>query len=147
MTAKFSVDYDRYTYVTREGDPEDRWDRDDTAADITVNGVRLTDRYFDVVLPTTYDPSKPLFLLWANYNTGDSFGHDRNQTEWIDIFQDEQKANEAAATLAKCTDRNYSNYSGTYIRDDGTSCTVHLPWLGYFESLNDVIVTPVRLMA
>lgn len=145
MTTKFEVVYERHTYVTREGDPEDRWDRDDTAADISIDGVRLSERYFDVVLPTDYDPSKPLYLLWANYNTGDSFGHDANQTEWIDIFQDEQKAYAAAKALESFKDDN-NTYSGTYIRDDGSSCTVHLPWLGYFESLNSVNVERVKVL-
>lgn len=126
----------------RDPDPEDSWDRGDTSAMIEVRGVAPVkdSRYFDVVLPSEFDPSKKLFLLWADYDTGDSFGRDGNQFEAIDLFHDYD-----AACAAKKALQSYRGdvYSGDYVRDDGGTASVHLPWNGYFEYLNALHVQEV----
>ncbi len=138
---KFVVLQDSYSYVTRPADPNDEWDRDDTAANLLVSGVRIADRYFDTALPSEYDPSKPLYLVWADYDTGDSFGSYCNKFEAIDLFQDEQRANKAMNDLHKG-----SGYTRIYTRDDGRKIEYHCPWEGYFESLNCIHVQEVKVV-
>lgn len=137
---KFYVKYDRYEYITRECDPEDQWDRDDTAAEITVTGVVISkgNEYFDVALPQDYDPSKPLYLLWADYDTGDSFGRDGNRFEAVDLFQDRDMADAAKSELERSESEGYT-------RDDGTYIKYYKCWDGYFEYLNDLHVEPVTV--
>lgn len=138
---KFVVVQDSYTYVTREGDPDDQWDRDSTAAHLSVSGVRIADRYFDTALPKEYDPAKPLFLVWADYDTGDSFGTDANKFEAVDLFQDAEKANRAKDILEKET-----GWTIKYQRDDGSTIDYNCPWEGYFETLNRIHVQEVRVV-
>jgi hypothetical protein len=141
VMSKFVVIQDSYGYVTRQGDPNDQWDRDDTAAHLSVAGVQIAQRYFDVALPTEYDPSKPLFLVWADYDTGDSFGRDCNRFEAVDIFQDQERATSAKAALEKG-----QGYTRKYTRDDGKKIDYSCPWDGYFEYLNAIHVEEVRIV-
>lgn len=142
MSTKFTVDYDSYTHTTREPYPDDDWDRGDTHTDVSINGVVMcdSDKYFDLVLPGDYDPSKPLYLLWASYDTGDSFGRDGGKAEFIDLFQDHERAQAALKVLQQATD---DSFEGSYIRDDGTPIKIYVPWVGYFESLNYITVESV----
>lgn len=138
---KFKVHHDSYGYSTREPNPSDSWDRGDSAAVLSVRGLEVSEGYFDVALPAKYDPKKPLFLLWADYDSGDSFGRSGNRFEAVDVFQDAQRAYDAQQTL-----RAASTYSTGYVRDDGTPIDYGCPWVGYFESLNALHVEMVRVL-
>lgn len=139
MTA-IEIKYHIDQYVTRLSDPEDRWDRDDTAGDITIQGINIVDKasYKDIDVPIEVTEGEIYYLLWADYNTGDSFGHDGNQFEAIDLFTTSK-----AAYLARRQLLAANKSSGIYTRDDGTNIQIYLPWEGYFESLNDLNVTEV----
>lgn len=126
-------------YYTREPD-DDEWDNGETAADISIQGVEFAEHYFDVALPQEYVPG-PLYLLYANYDTGDSFGRQRNRFEAVDIFQDRARAEAAQRAL---TDSEEGNAS--YVRDDGTTIQYSCPWHGYFECLNYLEVEEVRIL-
>lgn len=139
----FQVKTEIYEYSIRDADPEDRYDSGCTGADITVLGVELSEEYFDVALPKPYDPTKPLYLVWADYDTGDSFGRQGNRFEAVDIFQDEKRAQEAAAALRLDIKDQYNR---NYIRDDGTEVKYGCPWTGYFERLNVLHVEKVEIL-
>lgn len=136
----FKVIVDIREYYTREPE-EDEWDNGETAADISIQGVEFAERYFDLALPTEYDASKPLFLLWANFDTGNSFGRQRNKFEAVDIFQNRARAEAAQRTL---TDTEEGNAS--YVRDDGSTIQYSCPWHGYFESLNYLELEEVAIL-
>lgn len=137
----FKVIVDINEYQTREPNGDDDWDSGDTAADISINGVEFAEHYFDVVLPTEYCGNKPLFLLWANYDTGDSFGRQCNKFEAVDIFQDRSRAEAAQRALTDSPEGNAS-----YVRDDGTTIQYSCPWDGYFECLNYLEVEEVAIL-
>jgi len=126
----FKVIADIREYYTREPDGDDEWDSGDTAADISIQGVEFAERYFDVALPQEYIPG-PLYLLHANYDTGNSFGRQRNRFEAVDIFQDRARAEEALRALTNSEEDNAS-----YVRDNGTTIQYSCPWHGYFKCLN-----------
>lgn len=136
-----SILSDRHEYVTRHGDPNDRWDRDSTAATVSVKGIKQVDEkgYHDLAVPFDISHDKAYFLLWADYDTGDSFGRDGNRTEWVDLFQSIESAEKARKELL-----DGSGYTRGYTRDDGTVIDFYVPWEGYFESLNDLRVDVVR---
>lgn len=137
----FKVIVDIDEYYTREPNDDDKWDSGETAAHISVNGVEFAEHYFDLVLPTEYDPLKPLFVLWANYDTGDSFGQYCNKFEAVDIFQDRARAEAAQEALT-----GSKKYSASYVRDDGTTIQYACPWHGYFENLNYLEVEEVAIL-
>lgn len=135
MATHIRVDYDERRYVTRARSPGDEWDRDDTAADISINGIEIVPeaRYRDITVPFDVDINKSYILLWADYNTGDSFGHDENYVEFIDLFETIERAQAARKAL-----ENSTGYSCTYVREDGSEISTSIPWDGYFESLNEL---------
>lgn len=137
----FKVMVDINEYQTREPNHDDQWDNGDTAADISINGVEFAEHYFDVALPQEYEASKPLYLLYANYDTGDSFGRQCNKFEAVDIFQDRARAEAAQRALTNSQEGNAS-----YVRDDGTTIQYSCPWHGYFECLNYLEVEDVAIL-
>lgn len=136
----FQVIVDIREYYTREPD-DDEWDNGETAADISVQGVEFAERYFDVALPQEYIPG-PLYLLWANFDTGNSFGRQRNKFEAVDIFQDRARAEAAQRALTDSEE----GQSASYVRDDGTTIQYSCPWHGYFEHLNYLEVEEVKIL-
>lgn len=135
--------YDRYEYVTREAsDTDDPYDRDSTAADIYINAIRnAPGRYSDIAVPFDVIPGETCYLVWADYNTGDSFGNDDNLVEFIDLFKSMELAEECAAIA-----RRADGYYYTFKRENGQNCTQSIPWNGYFESLNAINVEAVSMI-
>lgn len=78
MISNIKVDYNEVGTITRRGDPNDRWDRDDTASSYTINGIVKVgeDEYQDLTVPYEVEKNTNYFLLYCVYSTGDSFGHD-----------------------------------------------------------------------
>jgi hypothetical protein len=134
------VEYDAHMYVTRKGDPDDMWDRDSTDGDVYVNGIRVVDdSYRDVSVPFDVDDDHNYYLLYAVYTTGDSFGSDGGNTEWIDLFRTRAAADAAKKSIEETT----GSFSASYTRDDGTDIKIHIPWDGYFETLDELTVKKV----
>lgn len=150
--SKIDILYDRWSYVTRERDPEDEWDNDSTAADWTVHGLKLVEdkAYSEMTVAFDVVKGKTYYLVMADYGTGDSFGSYDNYLEFVDLFQTHEAAK--AAELALLTpppkDPNnwYSTYQRTYVRDNGESVTVSVPWEGYFDHLNDLHILEVEVV-
>lgn len=140
---KIEINYDRYEYVTREAsDANDPYDRDSTAADICINGIRVvSDCYSDIDVPFDVVPGETYYLVWADYETGDSFGYDNNRVEFIDLFKSKELAEECASIA-----RAVKGYTYIFKRENGQDCTQSVPWTGYFESLNAINVEPVSVV-
>ncbi len=137
------VNYGRREYVTRRA-TEDQWDRDDTAADISVYSIsrKAEIGYRDISVGFDVVPGQNYWLLWADYNTGDSFGRDENIVEFIDLYQSPEAAEKAKKELS-----DKAGYSLPYTRDDGDVVSIHIPWEGYFESLNSLNITMVECVS
>lgn len=136
------VDYDRREYVTREAYPNDNWDNDCTAAEIRINGIRVGDKagYRDFEVGFDVVPGEKYWLLWADYGTGDSFGSYDNIAEFIDLFIDFDQAEAARKALMEQT-----GYTRGYMRQgQNEAISIHVPWEGYFEHLNELHVERVE---
>ena len=94
--------------------------------------------------PVDFEPQYGLayYLLYAIYTTGDSFGRDHGAgIEYYGLFKPEEV--EAGKRLMAALKANKKEYS---IEHEGK--TYHCPWTGYFESLDELELSPaVRLVA
>ena len=139
--------FDGYKEVTRESDPDDRWDRDDTAFILTNIRVEPTDedqgnspynvfgysRVFDFSVP---DDVTKVHLVFAEYSTGDTFGHEDGQIVVFEAFTEDYQANHLAQRLREATGYSIGNDHGE---------DYYVPWNGYFESLSEVRVVELSL--
>jgi hypothetical protein len=118
---KFNVSV--YTEVTCEADPEDEWSRASTSGSVTVNGATLVEKdgYDCLGVAADLKPGDTIWLVWAQYETGDSFGRDGGQYELLEVQPTYERAIERQKHYASVSD-----YS--------------VPWNGYFESLDGIYV-------
>lgn len=151
---------DNVTYETTEyADPDDDWDRDNTAEYHHITGVEIVDKKdrWDLCVPFEVDPDRSYYLLYAIYDTGDSFGRDEGRIELIDLYQDREVAMANAARIDAHA-RKYDStrwgsareemdepYTVKLMNDAGEECQVHTPWNGYFERLSYTEVLCVRV--
>jgi hypothetical protein len=168
--AKIQVVDEARLYVTEPGDPDDRWDRDNTATEHYIRGIRVVGEkdYYDLQTAFDIDPKRPYFLMYAIYSTGDSFGHDEGRIEYVGLFEELEFAHENVARIRrhneiyqqlndrwyrsskqmskeqlKKLEKSFEPYTVRLVTEDGQEYDVHVPWHGYFERLIDVEVEPV----
>ena len=100
---KVYVNLTSYTEVTREHDPSDRWSGEDTYTSWTVTGLsrnKPNGNYRAVDIE--YEPTGIVYLVFAVYSTGDSFGlAEGGGFEVIDLYQTYEEASACANALEK----------------------------------------------
>jgi len=168
--AQVKVNYDTWGGVSRYADPDDEWDRDDTWAEHSVRSVtQVGDKdYYDLSTEFELDPSRNYHLVHAVYSTGDSFGHDEGQLEFIGLYSDLEVAKENVRRLEahndlyeklnrrsyygvskkeqaelKKLEKTFEPYTVRLVLEDGREYDVHVPWHGYFENLTSVNLNTV----
>jgi len=141
METKIDVEYFRHEYYVSEPDPESSWDNGSTAADWGILGIKFADRYSEITVDFEVLKGKTYYLVVVDYNSGDSFGSYDNCLEFVDLFETLEAAENAAEEV-----RTPEGYSYHYTRNNGRRISVSCPWVGYFESLNDITVHPVKLI-
>lgn len=93
-----------------------------------------------------------VFVVWAEYSTGDSFGHAASGSiDIIDVFSDVKLANalkNQLKTEGVIKDKygrekrpDWQNSSIKYKNQDGIEITYNRSWLGYFESLDEIHIS------
>jgi hypothetical protein len=126
-------------YEEREwGSWEETWENH-------LDGISLDkDRfYYPESVPTDFEVAKGdiVYVVWAEYSGGNSFGSgDRNYTDVIHIFKDQDLAWNAHRILESPVGEEYKNWTIKFKSDSGKEISYCRPWLGYFESLDDVHV-------
>jgi hypothetical protein len=124
---KFDVAENRYS--TGGYDPKDSWSRDSTDANPQVSSAqRVGEDNHDVLgIEADIQIGQVVYLVWAQYSTGDSFGNDGGQYELLEV----------CLTREAAEDRK-EHYEGV------TDFSV--PWSGYFEHLDFVKVQGLVVM-
>jgi hypothetical protein len=141
MGVKLKVLYDVYTTNMGGYDPDDRWTRDSTDADTTINGLIIVDKYFDTVCQDDISDGDQVGLLWATYSTGDSFGNDGGQCEFIQVLPLTKMhilSQNAETIMSANESKSYSSSSVKLLDAYGETYTLGCPWYGYFENLQSV---------
>lgn len=158
------IKYSQYTEVTRDADPEDEWDQDDLAHDVSIDGFEVVDKYPDILCPFKIDPDKTYYLVAATYSTGDSFHHETGLKSFVAMFQTEEEAKHACKLIRahyniyEYDNNNYFDKTkeiekpagyeeyGLVVPNNGVNMHVSSDWTGYFESLEAVDVYNVNAL-
>lgn len=144
MAKMLEIEYGDRTTNLGGYDADDPWSRDSTRSDYTVTGAKIAgskSRYGACPI-SDCEVGDKIYVIWADYQTGDTFGSD-SAIEFLAAFKSEAKAR-------RCFDKanHKTKDSGWDIQvelDDGTQYTVHIPWLGYFEHLEELHMTEVTV--
>lgn len=145
--SRLRVDRDSQVHITRQADPNERWDADDTCTNWNVERLYLIsiDGDGDVIADFAVSAGDLLYLVYAVYSTGNSFGSDTNAAiDFISVHRTEEQAKAVQQVLrdkkSKYDKRGNFDWTALIPLDSGVIFPYHCPWLGYFESLTDVYV-------
>lgn len=136
--------------VTRERNPDDEWDQDDTRAWTDVQGLEIAEdaRMADLAIPFEPEEGESLYLLSVTYSTGDSFSRSEGLFDAIAAYRTEEKALRAAATIEAHSDREggaWRYHALPLEAEDGSLFQASVSWIGYFESLDGVNVDKLKV--
>ena len=130
----------QYTQVTRERDPNDKWDADDTITDNSVDGIEIGEDYHRLYLEDA-KVGEIVHLIYAVYSTGDSFHCARGYGfDPILVQRNRDLAVKNAKILKSIRKEDGWGQSVELALDNGTTFKYSPPWLGYFEDLDYVEV-------
>lgn len=150
---------DSYTEVTREAEPGERWDGDDTYTSHNIRGIELSKEYGDLTLGYKPEAGKMYYLLYVIYSTGDSFHREEGRIEVIDLYRTEEEAYENVKLMKehyelyrsgwfdkqKSRKMQLSAYSVELKNHEGKEFMFHCPYVGYFDRLSSIEVESVQL--
>lgn len=124
-------------------DDDSCWIRADTYEDHHITGITVCgkDEYADIEVAFPIDDNKTYYLVYAIYDTGDSFGRDYGKLEVVGLFQNKDKA-EAVKNVCKDSEEFSSLILKT---EDDVEYDYYPPWYGFFEHLQGVYVQIVRV--
>lgn len=149
MRYHLKIDRRAYVSVIRAADPNDRWDRDNTSTDHELRGVHLSkDKSYDLFYDGDLSVGDTIYIVYAIYSTGDSFGHDdKAEIEFITAHKNKDVAYHNMAMTKSCNKNNDRkgiriNYDSHVMLafDTGQTFKFVPPWNNYFEHLDKVDV-------
>lgn len=116
--AAIKVEYHSYTDVTREADPNEEYDGDDTSTSHTVVSATLVeDNSFNCVGNFSAQNQNKVYIVYAVYSTADSFSrHDGSGIEFVQAFISEEKAVRCMNQI-KANNNLYNELSASYRND------------------------------
>lgn len=132
---KVDVFYDSYEEITRDRDPDDDWDNDDTCIHTSNFRIVKSDTgQFELPRGT-----KIATAVVANYCTGDTFGRYDGQIQVLDVFDNDEDAAALAGYLSSTGYRVVKNGREIYEWEkEFKGKKYYCNWFGYFEHLNSM---------
>lgn len=94
------------------------------------------DRLWDLLVDFEPNLDTTYYLVYGEYETGDSFGHETGNLSFQELFEDKDSAWELRNLLDKSKDEYCIEYKGK---------KYYIPWSGYFDRKEHVSVKPVIL--
>lgn len=102
-------------------------------------------QYADVASIFNFKDGDPVWVVWCEWNSGDSFSKSINSyAEAFGVFRNKSTASELAVQLRECGNQKTHELSFT-TTDGQTHAWQFLPFTGYFENLSVVHVDCVLL--
>ena len=144
------VETNCYTEVTRQADPEKKWDGNDLAHSYSVEGwsAHKKDSYGSTFpMEGEVDKNKTYWLVYVTHSTGDSFHHETGCFEAVHVFEDANDADALARILEKdYEDKDKYDYKPLNVKlPSGKEIEIYTgTWKGYFERLESVHVEAIR---
>lgn len=128
------------------------WNSSSTNTFDSLNKCDELDAYPDITSIHDFKVGDFAFLVWAEWSSGDSFGHGVNSSnEAFALLKNDEDAFKLATALREATPNNNCKYWDEQNRfewksSDGQNVKIgYVPWFGYFESLGTVYVEAVRV--
>lgn len=104
--------------------------------------IRKESTYPEISSSLDILPGTIVYVVWAEWSTGDSFGHSENsESEGMGVFLDTKSAIEFKEFLESNSSSNYNFKEDTknFVSSDGQEFKFrNFPWSGYFESLSAI---------
>ena len=107
--------------------------------------------YPDIVSDFDFKKGDDVFVVWFEYSTGDSFGSSyRGSIEAVGVFKDKVCAKELRDAIEAFTKNSDANTMNSYKFECETSDGQKFeygfaPWVGYFETLEDVHIESTEI--
>ena len=137
VSTDLAVNYRTTSWVTRERNPDDEWDRDNTASEHTLQSIMIAGQpgYSTLAYPGKVLPGEKVYLVYAVYSTGDSFGHDEDRC--VELVSVHKNIDVARANLELIKNSHSNDYTHQLVlsQDNGQTWKISPPWCGYFETL------------
>jgi hypothetical protein len=140
MSKHLKVINEKRTHSTRgEGDYAD-WS-EDIYNDIRELEIVDSDySYRDVIADFDVKSGDIVFLVYALYSDGDSFGSSTGNIEYVAVYKSKEKAEACVKQINDSVDKSRNTYSMEYTTESGSVLTVSCPWIGYFNRLESAEV-------
>ena len=91
--ASIQVKSEVYTEITRERNINDEWDGGETAKTHEILGFTWgVDTYGDLQTDLYPQPNKEYYLVYVDYDTGDSFSVSRGERFYVQLYENKEKA-------------------------------------------------------
>lgn len=151
------IRYDSYTNQTICADDDDGEPysyRGETDTNHIIHGIDVVKKgvWHDVVTDFKVEVAKPYYLLYVTYTTGDSFGSDGGNIEFIGLYTNREIADENAARIEKHQVKSDNGYYADFQlmlvaeSDPVKEYVFYAPWNGYFERLENVEIEKIYTM-
>ena len=101
-------------------------------------GIELCkDDYPDLIALEEYEPGDPVYIVWAEYSQGDSFGWaNRGRTEILIALKNLEDAKRVQKLAMLFKPEGYVYYFPFEFGKH--TAEIYCPWLGYFEQLDEI---------
>lgn len=133
------------TWVSREPDPEDRWDQGDEHGTVTgvevryIPGNEAKETFLGSQFNVDAQPGDVVFVVLADYESGNTFGRSGGQYQLLDVFTD---VKDAYALAKAAQDVEHGDFNLIHAGKE-----YYVSWTGYFESLQAIRVMTALVQA
>lgn len=142
------IDHRESSSVTREADSSDSWDRNDVYYDHEIRGYEFVKegRYWDFVVSEPPQPFTRYYVVYALYDTGDSFHREANRICFVYLTEHYPDAQAVMFALEKDYRQKYGTFEAVQVKlpVKGTIEPIcSSTWKGHFERLRSIQIETV----
>lgn len=139
------VKKDHQHIITREKDPDERWDADDIAHEITICGwTHANGEWGDFYFKERPSETKQFFLVYVIHSTGDSFHSEEGVVQEVALLESYEDAQFLANYIQK-DEKRISRHKITLPSKEKFEY-YNGDWTGYFEHLTGVEIELVHFV-